>query len=92
MSFVASSRLAKNLSSKVSDDWKVDAAELAKEVPMRAIILTEVDKKWANQNPTSLNDLYHHEGSLSGTTFRICISVVKVEGDLKEMVRSYNKT
>jgi hypothetical protein len=59
---------------------------------MRAIILTEVDKKWANQAPTSLNDLFHREGSLSGNTFRTCFSVVKVEGDLKEMVRSYNKS
>jgi hypothetical protein len=92
MTFVNSSRLAKTISSKVSDDWKIDAAELAKEVPMRAIILSEVDKKWANQSPTSLNDLFHHEGSLSGNTFRTCFSVVKVESDHKEMVRSFNKT
>jgi len=89
---VSSSRLAKNLSAKVADDWKSDAAELAKPVPMHAIILSEVDKKWAATPNTSLNDLFHHDGSLTGNTFRTTFSVVKVEGATADLVKVYNKT
>ena len=90
MNFVSSSRLAKNVSTKVNDDWKSDQAELAKAVPMHAVVLSEVDKKWAATPSTSLNDLFHHEPA--GTTFRTIFSVVKVEGSTVELVKSYNKT
>ena len=79
LSFVSSSRLARNLAAKVSDDWKQDQAELAKAVPSHAIVLSEVDKKHAGLRHTSLNDLFHQEGSLTGNTFRTTFSVVKVE-------------
>jgi hypothetical protein len=92
MSFVGSSKLARTMGSKVNDDWKQDQAELAKDVPSHAIILSEVDKKHAGLKHTSLNDLFHQEGSLSGNTFRTTFSVVKVEGATAEMVQSYNKT
>jgi len=92
LSFVSHSRLAKTVASKVSDDWKQDAAELNKAVPSHAIVLSEVDKKHAGLKFTSLNDLFHQEGSLSGNTFRTHFSVVKVEGPTAELVRSYNKT
>jgi hypothetical protein len=74
----------------VNDDWKSDVAELAKDVPSHAIVLSEVDKKWAATPSTSLNDLFHHEPA--GTTFRTSFSVVKVEGATVDLVRSYNKT
>lgn len=92
LSFVSSSRLARNLANKVNDDWKQDQAELAREVPSHAIVLSEVDKKHAGLKHTSLHDLFHQEGSLSGTTFRTSFSVVKVEGATAELVQSYNKT
>lgn len=92
MSFVGSSKLARTMGSKVNDDWKQDQAELAKDVPSHAIILSEVDKKHAGLKHTSLNDLFHQEGSLSGNTFRTTFSVVKVEGATAELVQNYNKT
>jgi len=92
MTFVGSSRLAKNLAAKVGDDWKADADELKKAVPMHAVVLSEVDKKWATTASTSLSDLFHHDSSLSGNSFRTTFSVVKVEGPVAEMVRVYNKS
>lgn len=92
MTFVSSSRAAKNVVNAVKDDWKSDLAELKKAVPSRAIVLSEVDKKWANTPNTSLNDLFHHSASQTGTTFRTNFSVVKVEQPTAEMVRAYNKT
>merc|ERR1719420_2112468 len=90
MSFVGSSKLAKSMG-KVSDDQRANEAELAKAVPSHAVVLSEVDKKWANHAQTSLNDLFHQADSLSGNTFRTTFSVVKVEGATQDMVRVYNK-
>ena len=84
MTFVASSGLAKSLASKVKDDGK--------NVAGHASVVSEVDKKWANHASTSLNDLFHHESSLTGNTFRTCFQVVKVEGAVNEMVKSWNKS
>ena len=91
MTFVGSSKLAKNIASKVHDDQKADAAELQKAVPSHAIVLSEVDKKWSMVEHTSLNDLFHQDGALSGNSFRTCFNVVKVEGAVQDMVRVYNK-
>jgi len=91
MTFVSSSKLAKNLAGKVQNDTNAMQGELAKTFPSHAIVLSEVDKKWANTAATSLNDLFHQDGSLSGNSFRTNFSVVKVEGAAQEMVRSYNK-
>jgi hypothetical protein len=84
MTFVASSGLAKSLASKVKDDGK--------NVAGHASVVSEVDKRWANHASTSLNDLFHHESSLSGNTFRTTFQVVKVEGAVNEMVKSWNKS
>lgn len=54
MSFMATSKTAKALALQVTDDWKSDKAELEKQVPMRAIQLSEVDSKWSNQPFTTL--------------------------------------
>jgi hypothetical protein len=83
LTFVASSSLAKNLANKVKDDGK--------NVAGHASLVSEVDKKWTNTATTSLNDLFHHEGSLSGNTFRTTFQVVKVEGAVAELVKSYTK-
>lgn len=84
MTFVASSGLAKSLASKVKDDGK--------NVAGHASVVSEVDKRWANHASTSLNDLFHHESSLSGNTFRTSFQVVKVEGAVNEMAKSWNKS
>ncbi len=91
LSFHSQSKLAAALVKAVSDDWKADQAELAKAVPSHAIVVSEVDKKHAALPQTSLQDLFHNEGSLSGSTQRVTLNVVKVEGDVKEMVRAYDK-
>jgi hypothetical protein len=92
MNFVSSSRLARAVAGRVSDDWKSDLAEVKKAVPSRAIVLSEVDKKWANTPHTSLNDLFHHDSSLTGNTFRTTFSVVKVEQPTNELCRVYNRS
>jgi hypothetical protein len=63
MSFMATSKTAKALALQVTDDWKSDKAELEKQVPMRAIQLSEVDSKWSNQPFTTLANLFHGPGS-----------------------------
>jgi len=92
LSFPASSKIARTLGAKVQDDWKQDQAELAGGAPSHAIILSEVDKKHAGLKHTSINDLFHQEGSLTGNTFRTYFTVVKVEGPTAELVQSYNKS
>jgi hypothetical protein len=91
LTFISSSKLAADLSKKVSDDWKSDAAELNKDVPSHAVVLSEVDKKHAALPVTSLHDLFHNEASLTGNTFRTTFSVVKVEGAVQDAVKVYDK-
>ena len=91
LTFVSSSKLASDLAKKVSDDWKSDAAELNKDVPSHAVVLSEVEKKHAAIPVTSLHDLFHNESSLSGNTFRTTFSVVKVEGDVHDLTKVYDK-
>ena len=83
--------MAADLSKKVSEDWKSDAAELNKDVPSHAVVLSEVDKKHAALPVTSLHDLFHNEASLTGNTFRTTFSVVKVEGAVQDAVKVYDK-
>ena len=63
MSFMATSKTAKALALQVTDDWKSDKAELEKQVPMRAIQLSDVDAKWSNLPFTTLANLFHGPGS-----------------------------
>jgi len=41
---------------------------------------------------TSLNDLFHSDSPLPGSSFRTVLNVVKVEGAVQDMVRVYNKS
>jgi hypothetical protein len=91
MTFVPSSRLATDLNKKVTFSWSSDADELKKEVPSHAVVLSEVEKKHATLPVTSLHDLFHNESSLTGNTFRTTFSVVKVEGEVKDLVRIFDK-
>ena len=61
MGFLPTSKLAKIICAKAVDDWKSDIKELSKDVPMRAIILTEIDKKHIDLPVTQLHSLFHEE-------------------------------
>ena len=89
MTFINSSKLASAVS-KVADEKKTEAAALKSKVSMTPVVLTEVDKKHQNMPTTCLNDLFHNPES--GTTFRTCFYVTKVEpGTVNECVKSYDK-
>lgn len=54
MTFVSTSKLAKEVKAKVSDDRAVEKQALKQEVSLNAVVLSEVDKKWADLPTTSL--------------------------------------
>jgi len=88
MTFTSSSRVASGLA-KVSDDRSGDQAALKAGKNVR-VTLTEVDKKHAGLQSTSLADIFG--GKLTGNTFRACFYVAKVEpGNLADSVQSYDK-
>jgi len=89
MTFVSTSKLAASLS-KVSDDRSVEKSALKTNTSMLPVVLTEVDKKHQGLPNTSLWDLFH--GNNSGSTFRTCFYVTKVEpSDAAESVQCYDK-
>lgn len=90
MTVIGGSKLAGGLS-KVSEDWKADSAELSKDVPSVAVTVSDVERKWAGLQQTSLEELFTSK-TLQGDTFRTTFCVTRVEpGDLKEAVKSYSK-
>lgn len=91
MAVPAGGKLCKAVCAKVKDTFDSDKAELAKDVPQHAVVLSEVDKKHASMGHTTLQDLFHNEGSLSGSTHRVMLNVVKVEGDAKEGCKCWDK-
>jgi len=91
LSLPAGCKLAKAVAAKCKETWEADLKELAKDVPQHAIVLSEVDKKHAGLAQTSLQDLFHNESSLSGSTHRVMLNVVKVEGDAKEACKVFDK-
>lgn len=96
MTFVSSSKLAKEIKAKVSDDKTVEKAALKQSVSLSAVILSEVDKKHAGLPIHSLQDLFHNidtDKEISGKdTFRTQFYVTKIEpADVKEWVKSYDK-
>jgi len=46
MTFISTSKLAKEVKAKVSDDRSVEKQALKLDVSPNAVVLTEVDKKW----------------------------------------------
>lgn len=93
MTFISSSKLASNVSGKVSDDKAEEKAQLkSKGDGLTPVVLTEVDKKHQGLPVTRLHDLFH-ESDNSTNTFRTCFYVTKVEpGNLVNAVKSYNKS
>ena len=92
LTFPASSKLAKDVRSKVGEE-KVDKASVT---GVNATVLTEVDKKHAGLPVHSLQDLYHNvetDKDLQGKdTFRTQFYVTKIESaDVREWTRSYDK-
>lgn len=91
MTFIASSKKASDVSSKVSDDRSNETKALKSSVAMTPVVLTEVSSKYANLPVTSLHDLFHSAES-STTTFRTCFYVTKVEpGSAADAVKVYDK-
>jgi hypothetical protein len=89
MTFISTSKLAATLS-KVGDDRTAEKNALKSGTSMLPVVLTEVDKKHAGLPMTSLHDLFH--GNWSGSTFRTCFYVTKVEPtDVAESVVCYDK-
>jgi hypothetical protein len=87
--FIGSSKVAKGLS-KVSEDDKENAAELAHDHPSHAITVSEVDAKHAGLHHTNLNELFH-QNKTSGT-FRTSFFVTHVDpSDHNEATKSWDK-
>nr|P29549.1 RecName: Full=Telomere-binding protein subunit alpha; AltName: Full=TEBP alpha; AltName: Full=Telomere-binding protein 56 kDa subunit [Sterkiella nova]1JB7_A Chain A, telomere-binding protein alpha subunit [Sterkiella nova]1KIX_A Chain A, Telomere-Binding Protein alpha Subunit [Sterkiella nova]1OTC_A Chain A, PROTEIN (TELOMERE-BINDING PROTEIN ALPHA SUBUNIT) [Sterkiella nova]2I0Q_A Chain A, Telomere-binding protein alpha subunit [Sterkiella nova]AAA29398.1 telomere-binding protein alpha subu len=96
ITFIQSSKLAKELRAKIQDDHSVEVASLKKNVSLNAVVLTEVDKKHAALPSTSLQDLFHHADSdkelQAQDTFRTQFYVTKIEpSDVKEWVKGYDR-
>jgi len=86
MTFTSSSKVGGNLG-KISDDRTAEKAALKSGSNIR-VCLTEVDKKHAGLACTSLKDMQ----SASGSTFRTCFYVAKVEpSNLADACQSYDK-
>lgn len=96
VTFISSSKLAKELKSKITDDHAVEKAALKQNVSLNAVVLTEVDKKHAALPFTSLQDLFHNADTdkdlAAQDTFRTQFYVTKIEpSDVKEWVKSYDR-
>lgn len=63
MTFIGSSKLAKELKSKVNDEKTPNKDAIKKGVSMNAVCLSEVDKKHQNLTNTPLSELFHHADS-----------------------------
>ena len=63
MTFIGSSKLAKEIKSKVHDEKIPEKSAIKKGVSMNAVVLTEVDKKHAGLVNTPLSELFHHADS-----------------------------
>jgi hypothetical protein len=89
MTFIGSSKLATAVG-KVQEDLAADKAELAKAVPAVAVMMSDIDRRWASLPSTSLEELF--SGKLSGETFRTSFCVTRVEpSDIREAVKVYDK-
>ena len=96
LTFISTSKLAKELKSKVHDEKAPDRAHIKKGISMNSVVLTEIDKKYASLQNTALNELFHHVDQdpelQNKNTFRTTFQVVKVEpSDVKEWCKSYDK-
>ena len=90
MTFISSSKLAASVS-KVSNETATERAQLKNSVSMAPVVLTEVDKKHAGLQNTSLHDLFH-SADTSTNTFRTCFYVTRVEpGNVNDAVRAYDR-
>jgi len=96
VTFVSTSKIAKELKAKITEDRAVEKAALKQDVSLSAVVLTEVDKKHAGLPTHSLQDLFHNVDSdkelSSRDTFRTQFYVSKIEpADVKEWVKSYDR-
>ena len=89
MTFIGPSRLATTIS-KIQEDLSADKSELAKATPSVAVHVSDIDRKWAHLQSTSLEDLF--SGKLAGDTYKTSFYVTKVEpGEMRDAVKVYDK-
>lgn len=96
MTFISSSKLSKEIKTKVHDEKNTEKDALKQGVNLNAVILTEIDKKHAALPHTTLYDLFHYadnDPELSNkNTFKTTFYVTRIEpGDTKEWVKAYDK-
>lgn len=90
MTFLSSSKLASTLSKVTNDNTYEKTAIKGPGTSMTPVVVTEVDKKHQGLPTSSLNDLFH--GNVSGSSFRTCFYVTKVEpSNLAEATQLYDK-
>jgi hypothetical protein len=84
MTFISGSKAAKALSSV---KHTFNAAALKSSNSSHAVVLSQVGSKFSDMPFTSLRDLFHKDNTLSGSTFRVQLSVLAVQpGDASKMV------
>ena len=85
MTYISGSKAAKALAGL---KHSFNAAALKAATPSStALVLSAVGAKYADMPYTSLRDLFHRDNTLSGTTFRVQLSVLAVQpGDASKMV------
>jgi hypothetical protein len=85
MTFISGSKAAKNLSSV---RHAFNAAALKSTGPSsHAVVLSQVGGKFSDMPFVSLQALFHRDNQLSGSTFRVQLSVLAVQpGDASKMV------
>jgi len=93
LTFVSFSKLAKEVGSKVTDDRKEEVLSLKEAVSMHPVMLSEVDKKYAEMSITPIKDLFSEDAEVAkNTVFRTHFSVSKVEPvSVLEYCKNYDK-
>lgn len=85
MTFISGSKAAKGLAN-VRHAFNA-AALKSSGASSTALVLSQVGNKYSDMAFTSLRDLFHRDNTLSGTTFRVQLSVLAVQpGDASKMV------
>ena len=71
----------------IGDHDTFNAAALKSSNSSHAVVLSQVGSKFSDMPFTSLRDLFHKDNTLSGSTFRVQLSVLAVQpGDASKMV------
>ena len=77
MTFIAGAKAAKALTS-VKHAFNAAALKSSGGPNSHAVVLSQVGSKFSDMPFTSLRDLFHKDNTLSGSTFRVQLSVLAV--------------